>query len=102
MTSTDSKIKSFLHFNYVLDDFPAIRNLSSLNDVSALNGLNSPISLKHLMSMMLPLTWQQNDLSWSLNVEWIIKNPLFYGFLALFVLEAVEAVDVTFNQIQGS
>ena len=27
---------------------------------------------------MLPLTWQQNDLTWSLNVEWIIKNPLFY------------------------
>ena len=49
--------------------------------------------------MMLPLTWQQNDLSWSLNVEWIIKNPLFYGFLALFLLEAVEAMDDTFNQI---
>jgi hypothetical protein len=25
--------------------------------------------------MMLPLTWQQNDQSWSLNVEWIIKKP---------------------------
>ena len=52
--------------------------------------------------MMLLLTWQQNDLSWSPNVEWIIKNPLFYGFWALFLLEAVEAMDVTFNQIQGS
>jgi hypothetical protein len=51
--------------------------------------------------MLLPLTWQQNVLSWSLNVEWIIKNPVFYGFLALFLLEAVEAMDVTFNQIQG-
>ena len=102
MTSTASKIKSFLHFNYVLDDFPAIRNLSSLNDLSALNGLNSPISLKHLMSMMLSLTWQQNDLSWSLNVEWIIKNPQFYGFLALFLSEAVEAMVFIFNQIQGS
>jgi hypothetical protein len=49
--------------------------------------------------MMLPLTWQQNDL---LNVDWIIKNPLFYGFLALFLLEAVEVMDVTFNKIQGS
>ena len=48
------------------------------------------------------LTWQQNDQSWSLNVEWIIKNPQFYGFLALFLLEAVEAMDVTFNQIQVS
>ena len=51
---------------------------------------------------MLPLTWQQNDLSWSLNVQWIIKNPLFYEFLALFLLEAVEAIDATFNQIQES
>ena len=52
--------------------------------------------------MMLPLTWQQNDQYWSLNVAWIIKNPLFYGVLALFLLEAVEAMDVTFNQIQVS
>ena len=48
--------------------------------------------------MMLLLTWQQNDLSWSLNLKWIIKNPHFYGFLALFLLEAVEAMNVTFNQ----
>jgi hypothetical protein len=86
----------------LLGEFPAIRNLSSLNDLSGLNDLNSLILSKHLLSMMLPLTWQQNDQSWSLNVEWIIKNPLFYGFLALFRLEAVEAMDVTFNQIQGS
>ena len=52
--------------------------------------------------MKLSLTWQQNDLSWSLNVEWIIKNLQFYGFLALFLLEAVEAMDVTFNQIHVS
>ena len=40
--------------------------------------------------MMLLLPWQQTDLSWSPNVEWLIKNPLFYGFWALFLLEAVE------------
>ena len=57
---------------------------------------------KKLLSMMLLLPWQQNDLSWSPNVEWLIKNPLFYEFWALFLLEAVEAMDVTFNQIQGS
>ena len=71
----------------VIGWFSAIRNLSSLNDLNSLNdlsGLNSLISSKHLLRMILPLTWQQNDLSWSLNVEWIIKNPLFYGFLALF------------------
>ena len=93
---------------WLVGDFPAIRNLSglndlnSLNDLSGLNGLNSLISSKNLLKMMLTITWQQNDQSWSLNVEWIIKNPLFNGFLALFLLEAVEAIDVTFNQIQGS
>jgi hypothetical protein len=61
-----------------------------------------PNIIKTLTEHVLPLTWQQNDLFWSLNVEWIIKNPSFYGFLALFLLEAVEAMDVTFNQIQGS
>ena len=50
---------------------------------------------------MLSLTWQQNYQSWSLNVKRSIKNQLFYGFLALFLLEAVEAMDVTFNQIQS-
>ena len=52
--------------------------------------------------MMFPLTWQQNDQYWSVNVAWIIKNPLFYKVLALFLLEAVEAMDVISNQIQGS
>ena len=87
---------------WLLDDFPAIRNLSSLNDLNSLNdlsGLNGFNLSKHLLSMMLPLTWQQNDLPWSLNVEWIIKSPQFYGFLALFLLEAVEAMYVAFNQI---
>ena len=84
-----------------LDDFPVIRNLSSLNDLNSLNGLSgldSLISSKHLLSMMLPITWQQNDLSWSLNVKWILKNPLFYGFLAVFLLEAVEAFGCYFQQ----
>ena len=43
-----------------------LNDLNSLNDLSGLNGL---IPSKHLLSMMLLLTWQQNDLSWSLNVE---------------------------------
>ena len=49
---------------YLLGDFPAIRNLSSLS------------SSKY---------W-----AW------------FYGFLAIFLLETVEAMDVTFNQITWS
>ena len=36
------------------------------------------------------------------NVEWITKNLLFCWFLVLFLLEAVEDRDVTFNQIQWS
>ena len=92
----------------ILSDFPGIWSLSglndlnSLNDLSGLNDLNSLIPWKNLLSMMLPLTWQQNDQYWSLNVAWIIKNLLFYGVLVLFLLEAVEAMDVTFNQIQVS
>ena len=49
--------------------------------------------------MMFPLTWQQNDRTGVLNVELIIKSPQLYGFLAFFLSEAVEAMDVTFNQI---
>ena len=99
----------FMHFCwewhlalYIFSDFPGIRNLSSLNDLnslndlSGLNGLNSLISSKTYLAQF---CWQQNDLSWSLNVEWIIKNPLFYGFLAFFLLKAVEAMDVAFIQI---
>ena len=111
MTSTASlasKNKKKQPALYLLSDFPCIRNLSglndlnSINDLSGLNGLNCLISSKNLLKMMLPIIWQQNDQSWFLNVEWIIKNPLFNGCLALFLLEAVEAIDVTFNQIQGS
>jgi hypothetical protein len=95
MTSTASLVSKSqkLLTLYLLSDFPGIRNLSSLN---SLNDLNSLISSKNLLSLMLPLTWQQNDQSWSLNMEWIIKNPLFYGFLALFLLEAVEVMEITF------
>jgi hypothetical protein len=93
---------------FILSDFPGIRSLSSLNDLnslndlSGLNDLNSLISSKKLLSMLLPLTWQQNYQYWSLNVAWIIKKPLLYGVLTLFLLEAVEAMDGTFNQIHGS
>ena len=91
---------------YIFSDFPGIRNLSGLNDLNSLNdlndlsGLNSLISSKYLLSMMLPLTWQQNDLSWSFNES--TKIHYFMDFLPLLLLEAVEAMDVTFNQIQGS
>ena len=35
--------------------------------------------------------WHQNDQYWSLFGDWIIKNPNFYWYLAIFLSEAVEA-----------
>ena len=35
------------------------KGIRIVNDLSGLNGLISLISSKHLLSMMLPLTWQQ-------------------------------------------
>ena len=90
---------------YILSDFPGIRNLSSLNDLYSLNNLGSLndlfslISSKKLLSLMFPSTLAPK---WPLNVGWIIKNSIFYWFLAHFLLEAVEDKDVTFDQIQGS
>ena len=83
---------------YILSDFPGIKNLSGLNDLNSLNnlsGLNDLFSLnssKNLLSWCYHQQWHQNDLFWSLNVEWIFKNPLYCWFLALFLLEAVEGV----------
>ena len=79
-------------------DFPGpwnicgLNDLNNLNSLSGLNDLNSLISQNKLLSFMFPSTWHQKYLSWSLNVKWIIKNPLFYWFLAPFLLEAVEAI----------
>ena len=90
------------HALYTLSDFPGIKNLSGLNDLNSLenlsdlNDLNSLISSKNLLCLIFPLIWHKNGLFWSLNVEWSIKNSLFYGLLAPFLLEAVEDRDVTF------
>ena len=91
--------------HYLLSDFPGIRNLSDLNDLYSLNnldGLNdlfSLISSKKLLNWMFPSTLAPK---WPLSVGWIIKNSIFYWFLAPLQLEAVEDRDVTFDQIQES
>ena len=100
LNSQKKKKKSKATCLWLLGDFLAIRKLNDLNSLNDFSGLNGFILSKRLLNMMLPLTWQQNDLSWSLTVEWIINNPKIYGFLALFLLEAVEAKDVTFHQSQ--
>ena len=35
--------------------------------------------------------WHQNVQYWPLFVKWLIKNPIFYWYLILFLIEAVEA-----------
>ena len=89
----------FMHFCwewdlllYILSDFPGLRYLSNLNDLYSL------ISTKNYWAWCFHQPWHQNDLSWSLNAEWIIKNPLFYWFLAPFLLEAVDGTQHRKNQ----
>ena len=55
-------------------------SLTSTASMTSMASMTSTASFhtKNLFSMMLLLTWQQNDLSWSCYVEWIIKNPVFY------------------------
>ena len=73
-------------------DFPALNDLNSFNSLSGLNELDSLISQKYLLSFMFPST---------LAPKWPIlvfqcgmdhQNPLFYWFLATFLLEAVKAI----------
>ena len=87
----DSEVLSF--------DFPGLKtSAASMTSVASTASYNQ----KTLWAWCCYYPGNENDLSWSPNVEWLIKTPLFYGFWALFLLEAVEAMDVTFNQIQGS
>ena len=96
-----------LHFTYWVISLASGSSAASMTSTASITSVASMTSTASFHQKTWG-TWcfhqpkHQNDLSWSLNVEWIIKNPLFYWFLALFLLEAVEAMDVTFNQIQGS
>ena len=72
------KIKSCLHFNYWMISLPSETSAASMTSVASTASYHQ----NTLLRMMLPLTWQQNDLSWSLNVEGIIKKLIIYGFLA--------------------
>ena len=80
-----------------------LNDLNSLNNLSGLNDLSSLILSKNNIELDFSINpGTQNDLFWSVNVGWIIKNSVFSWFLAPFLLEAVEDWDVTFNQIKGS
>jgi hypothetical protein len=83
----------------LLSDFPGIRNLSSLNDFNNLSGLNdltSLISSKTLLNLMFPSILAPNG---PILVSQCGMNHQKSHILALFLLEAVEAMDVIFNQI---
>ena len=89
-------------------DFPDLRtseaSMTSTASTASVASMTSTASFQkgNYRALCFRQPWHQNDLSWSLNVKWIINNSLFYAFWALFLLEAVEAMDVNFNQIQGS
>ena len=62
------KFKNLDDNEVLSSDFPGLRNLSSLIDLSRLcnlSGLNSPISSKNFLVLVI-------------FVEWIIKNLIFY------------------------
>ena len=66
-------------------------DLNGLCNLTGLNSLNSPISSKNFLIQMVWSSQHQNDQYWSLFVEWIIKNPIFYWYLVPSLSEAVEA-----------
>ena len=75
-------------------DFSGLRiSMASTTSTASVASMTSTASIhkRNYWVLCFHQPRHQTDLSWSLNVEWTIKNPLFYWFLAPFVLEAVEA-----------
>jgi hypothetical protein len=54
-----------------------LNDLNSLNNLSSLNALFSLFSSKKLLSLIFHQPWHPNNLFWSENVGWIIKNSTF-------------------------
>jgi len=79
------------------NDFPGLRvSVASMNSTASTASAASMTSTasfykRNYWVLCFHQPWHQNDLYWSLNVQWIIENPLFYWFMAHFLLEAVEA-----------
>ena len=80
------------------NDFPGLRisvaSMTSTASTASVASMTSTVSFykRNYWVLCFHQPWHQNDQSWSLKVEWSIKNPLFYWFLAPFLLEAVEAI----------
>ena len=89
-----SKFNNLDDSGVLSSDFPGLRiSVASMTSTASVASMTSTASFhkRNYWVLCFHQPWHQNDLSWSLNVEWIIKNPLFYWFLAPFLLEAVEA-----------
>ncbi len=93
---------------YILNDFLAWETLAALiTSIASTISVTSMTSSASFHQKLLGLIffhqpWHQNDLFWSNNVGWIIKNSPFSWFPTPFLLEAVENRDFTVNQIKGS
>ena len=78
-------------------DFPGPRtSAASLTSSASATSLASTASKalfhqKTSCSKWLVHPWHQNVQYWPLFVKWLIKNPIFYWYLILFLIEAVEA-----------
>ena len=79
-------------------DFPglgiSVASMTSAASTASVASMNSTASFHKINYWVFCFhhPWHQKDLSYSLNVKWIIKNPLFYWFLAPFLMKAVEAI----------
>mgnify|MGYP006975554667 CR=1 FL=1 len=72
MTSLASKNQK-KHAVYILSDFPGIRNLSASMTSTASVASMPHFIKKNYTAWCFHQTWHQNDISWSLNVGWIIN-----------------------------
>ena len=85
-----AKFKNLDDSRVLSSNFPGLRisaaSMTSTASTASVASMTSTASFhKNKYSVLcFYQPWYQNDLSWSLNMEWIIKNPLFYTFLAFF------------------
>ena len=80
------------YFTYWVISLASGTSVTSMTSTTSVASMTSTASFhqKNYWAWCFHQPWHQNDLSWSLNAEWIIKNPLFHWFLAPFLLEALE------------
>jgi hypothetical protein len=80
----------------------SLNDLNSLNNLTNLNDLDSLISSKNFLNLMVPSTLPTKRPILVSQCWMNHQKPTILLILALFLSEAVKAMDVTLNQIQGS